>query len=360
LKILHLIQTKQLRGAEIFTCQLSNHLQQMGHKVKIAALKDGEAVLPFEGAIEVLNANFNNRFWDWKAWKQLSKLIEEFEPAIVQANAGDTLKYAILSKLFFRWKQPVVFRNASTMSHYIRNGFVKWLNKQLLSRAAHIASVSDFTKNDLEEQLQVPSKKVTVLPTGIEQTTIQSIEMDQSCRHIVHVGGFSFEKNHEGLLRIFQQVLKDVPHTKLWLIGDGKLRTGMEEQVKQLHLQGSVFFKGTLSNPLDFIASADVLVLPSILEGLPAVVLEAFYCKTPVVAYNAGGISELVNNNTGWLISKHDEINFAKQLVQLLLATDSLTVTAKTDAAYEMVTTTYMNNTIAKGFENLYEQMIRA
>jgi glycosyltransferase involved in cell wall biosynthesis len=48
-----------------------------------------------------------------------------------------------------------------------------------------------------------------------------------------------------------------------------------------------------------------MLLLPSKIEGLPAVIPEAFYCKTPVVAYNVGGIAELIKNNvTGWLVEK--------------------------------------------------------
>lgn len=357
MNILHLIQTKQLRGAEVFTCQLANHLQQRGHQVKITALKEGNATLPFNGSVEVLHARLNHRFWDWSAWKQLARIIREFKPSVVQANAGDTLKYAVLSKLFFGWKQPIVFRNASTMSQYISNGIVRWMNKQLLSRTAHIASVSAFTQQDLINNLQIPQQNIIVIPTGIEATTMQAAKNGSGIKQLVHVGGFSFEKNHQGLIRIFQEVRKQIPDAQLILVGDGPLRSQIETLVHSLSLQDAVLFKGAVTQPLDLIASADVLLLPSILEGLPAVVLEAFYCGTPVVAYNAGGISELVTEQTGWLVNKNDETGFARQVVELLQSNVRAAINSKVQAASALVQQRYLNTSIAREFEQLYQQI---
>jgi glycosyltransferase involved in cell wall biosynthesis len=354
LRILHLIQKKQLRGAEIFASQLSNHLQERGHRVQVVALCDGDAVLPFHGTVKVLGAKLNNRFMDWSAWKKLAELIQQFSPDVVQANAGDTLKYAVLSKLFFGWKQPIVFRNASMMSLYLKSKGVKWLNQQLLRRAAHIASVSAFTKNDMVQHLAIAAEKISVLPVGVEAQELHPELMDPSQLHLVHVGGFSFEKNHKGLLRIFKQVYAQLPQTKLWLLGDGKLLPDIKLLVEELELQDAVVFKGNVGNPLDYIASADVLVLPSIIEGLPAVVLEAFQCQTPVVAYDSGGIAELVQPGTGWLVGKDDEAGFTAQLILLLQEKDSSAVKAKTEAAFALVQERYLNTVIAKDFETLY------
>ncbi len=73
MKILHLIQKTQKRGAEMFTCQLSNHLIKLGHQVKIVALFQGEVNLPFHGVITSLKASSKNRFFDVFEWKKLSK-----------------------------------------------------------------------------------------------------------------------------------------------------------------------------------------------------------------------------------------------------------------------------------------------
>src|SRR5687768_8044683 len=121
MKIFQLIQKPQLRGAEIFACQLSTELSNRGHECVVITLFQGASKLPFAGRIIPLGLSKRTRFVDWRGWKKLADLVKKEEPDILQANAGDTLKYAIISKLIFRWKTKVVFRNASTVSLYIKN-----------------------------------------------------------------------------------------------------------------------------------------------------------------------------------------------------------------------------------------------
>ncbi|WP_155807129.1 hypothetical protein [Gillisia marina] len=69
MKIIQVVQKPQLRGAEIFACQLSNHLMDLGHEVIIISIFSGDAELPFNGEIIKLNRDISNRFYDVVAWK---------------------------------------------------------------------------------------------------------------------------------------------------------------------------------------------------------------------------------------------------------------------------------------------------
>ena len=71
MKILHLIQKAQLRGAEVFASQLATHLQNLGHEVIMVCIFAGNAELPFKGRIYQLNANSSLRFTDVRAWRKL-------------------------------------------------------------------------------------------------------------------------------------------------------------------------------------------------------------------------------------------------------------------------------------------------
>jgi glycosyltransferase involved in cell wall biosynthesis len=356
-RILQIIQKKQLRGAEVFACQLSTHWISLGHTVRVISLQDGDANLPFPEAIQSLSARLDRRFSDWRGWKRLAQEIETFRPDVVQANAGDTLKYAILSKIFFGWKAPVVFRNASMMSAYIRSSVIRRFNEFLLHRATHIASVSEASRADLVKLFPSTQNKITVIPIGIEERSTTRITRQPGFNHLVHVGGFSFEKNHKGLLRIFANVLARRKQVRLWLVGDGPLREEMEAYARELQVDQAVYFLGYQSNALDYIASADVLLLPSIIEGLPGVIVEAFYTHTPVVANNVGGIAELVeNDNTGWLVEKGDEHAFANAVLDAL---DRQEHAAKLgERAYARVRENYMNQGLATKFIQLYGHLL--
>jgi L-malate glycosyltransferase len=357
LKILQLIQKPQNRGAETFACQISNHLLRLGHEIKIVAIYKGEAELPFNGDIEALDASSKNRFIDFKAWKELSIIIGQFQPDIVQANAGDTLKYAIFSKILFGWRPPIISRNASEVGRYLKSSIQKKLNAFFYKNVAHVISVSLASEIDVLYHFPLLKGKTSIIPVGLETLSKMgefSFKPDDR-KHIVHIGGFSFEKNHFGLLRIFQSVLKRRPKVHLHLVGDGALKIDVDKEVNKMNLSQNVTFYGFVNNPLTYINAADVLVLPSIIEGLPGVLLEAMQCKTPIVAYKVGGISEIVSSRTGNLIEKDDEEGFVKAVFEAMENPNLEQI----ETAHQMVIKDYMNEEIAMKFVEVYKAVIK-
>ena len=366
MKILHLIQKPQLRGAEVFASQLATHINQAGHEAIIVPLFPGSASLPFEGKIISLNGKPQSRLWDIKAWKKLARIIQEEQPDVIQANAGDTMKYAVFSKLLFGWKQPIVFRNASTISLYIKTARAKKWYGFLFRYASKILSVSQTSAKDFAALFPQYKDRIVPVPIGIEPLEREATGKMEDEKYrlfgqkgpvLVHVGGFSFEKNHTGLISIFEQVLQQKPDATLHLLGDGPLKPQVENLVKQKGLQAQVKLYGFLKNPLEYIQSADVLLLPSIIEGLPGVILEAFYCQTPVVAYNVGGIKEVViNGETGRLVEKGDETTFSEQIIAALEKNEYNNRLVQN--AYGLVTSQYMNSEITKKFLSVYASLI--
>lgn len=96
----------------------------------------------------------------------------------------------------------------------------------------------------------------------------------ENCLVIGHVGRFMKQKNHEFLIDIFNEVLKQKENVRLLLIGDGKLRPQIEEKVKNLDIEKAVIFLGNRNDVADLYNAMDVFVLPSLYEGLPVVGVE--------------------------------------------------------------------------------------
>lgn len=362
--ILHLVQKPQMRGAEIFAAQLANHTHRQGHKVILVALFPGDVQLPFDGMMLNLEGKPGRRLWDIQAWHRLARIIREERPDVIQANAGDTLKYAVCSKLLFRWKQPIIFRNASTISLYIKTWPARYWNNFLFSHTDKIISVSKTSAADFTKLFPRCKDKIVVVPIGIEETPIK--EKKDTVLHngsglaplLVHVGGFTYEKNHIRLIAIFQELLTIYPDARLRLIGDGPLKKEIEKIVQQKGLSASIRFFGVQKEVMPIIAEADVLLLPSIIEGLPGVILEAFYCKVPVVAYNVGGIAEvLMNNDTGHLVQKGDESAFVSAIREVIENKEEKHFLVQN--AYQLVVSGYLNKWIARSFINVYEVVVQ-
>lgn len=358
LRIIHLIQKPQNRGAETFACQLANHQNAEGHIIKMVSVFDGKANLPWKDPIESIHASNRSRFTDFKAWKNLNNIIREFKPDLIQANAGDTLKYAVFSKKIYGWNHPIFFRNASEVGRYLKSPFQKKFNSFLYKSVDYVISVSRASEKDILENFPFLQKKTKVIPVGLETITkLEQAKLEpENSKHIIHVGGFSFEKNHEALVRIFEKTSKAVPNIHLHLIGDGPLRSKIESIVKDKELSSKITFHGFIDEPLPYIKAADVLVLPSVIEGLPAVILEAMFCETAVIAYDVGGIDEIVlPGKTGILIQKGDEIGFVGALKEKLKEIPKFN--SEILQAKNMVSDKFSNDFIANQFLQCYKDV---
>jgi len=102
-------------------------------------------------------------------------------------------------------------------------------------------------------------------------------------------------------------------------VGDGQLRKKIEVRIKQLKLEGCIILMGWRNDIPRILSGLDVLVLTSLWEGLPIVVLEAIAAGVALLATDTGGIKEVViNGKTGYLAAPHDIRGMQDRLGELL------------------------------------------
>jgi glycosyltransferase involved in cell wall biosynthesis len=91
---------------------------------------------------------------------------------------------------------------------------------------------------------------------------------------IGHVGSFYYQKNHDFLINTFYELIKLQPDYLLFLIGDGELRSKIENKVKELEIADKVIFTGKTTDVPNLLQAMDLMVLPSRFEGMPNTVIE--------------------------------------------------------------------------------------
>ncbi len=101
-----------------------------------------------------------------------------------------------------------------------------------------------------------------------------------------HVGRFNEQKNHAYLIDIFNEILKKQSNAHLLLVGDGDLRSSIEEKIKSLKLEDHITLTGVRSDVNELLQAMDVFVFPSLYEGLPFVLVEAQSSGLPCLISN--------------------------------------------------------------------------
>ena len=137
-------------------------------------------------------------------------------------------------------------------------------------------------------------------------------------RVLVHVSNFRPVKRVGDVVKIFAGVRKKLPAT-LVLVGDGPDRDAAEQQIDSLGLRKDVRFLGKVENVGDVLRGAELFLLPSATESFGLAALEAMACGVPVIASDAGGIPEVVENGkTGYLAPPGDAAAMAERALQVL------------------------------------------
>jgi adenylyl-sulfate kinase len=166
--------------------------------------------------------------------------------------------------------------------------------------------------------------KVVVIPNGLPAEAferLQPVLRRQPGRvRISYVARMNDPaKNHRGFLRTAARLASRFPSIEIVLVGDGPLRSGLEEPSRQLGLGDRIRFLGERRDMAAILASVDISVLFSFSESMPNVILEAMAAGVPVVASRVGGAPEVIRDReTGILVKSGDEEELARAIGTLV------------------------------------------
>jgi len=134
---------------------------------------------------------------------------------------------------------------------------------------------------------------------------------------LVHISNFRPVKRVDHLVRMFERVLQDCD-ARLVLIGDGPERARVEKLCRELGVCGKIHFLGKQDSIVELLSAASVYLMASETESFGLSALEAMSCGVPVVAPRVGGLVELVDASSGFLVEPRDLEEMARRVVHLL------------------------------------------
>jgi glycosyltransferase involved in cell wall biosynthesis len=136
---------------------------------------------------------------------------------------------------------------------------------------------------------------------------------------ILNVARLDAEKGQHYLIRAVPAIARKFPRARFLLVGDGRLRSALEQTSRQLGLEDRVVFAGYRSDSARIMAAADLIAMPSLREGLSVAMLEAMAFAKPIVATAVDGTAEAVKHQeTGILVPPKDAEALAEGICSVL------------------------------------------
>ncbi|MDP9368698.1 MAG: glycosyltransferase family 4 protein [Chloroflexota bacterium] len=188
-----------------------------------------------------------------------------------------------------------------------RRRYFSALTRASARRAARVLAVSESTKRDVVELLEVPEDRVAVTPlaadAGFRPVTGEALDAFLGEQRIVRpfvlsVGTLEPRKNLPALLRAFGRIAPEVPHDLVLAGPEGWMTDEIHETRRRLGLGDRVRFTGYVETAMlpAWYSAADLFVYPSLYEGFGLPPLEAMACGTPVVTSDVSSLPEVVGD----------------------------------------------------------------
>lgn len=318
-------------GVERVTFHVASELIRLGHKVAVVTLNTCRArTCEMLNGIRVYRANLVELT---RTLGMQSAISFEALKLIHEAYCKEAADILHANNLFFcttiaacASKRPLQTRLVTTLhvgsTSELEGGirllaalYEKSIGRWVLNKSDHVVAVSQAVKQ-YAESLGTPSSKISVVPNAVDlqdfRPDARESELDGTVR-VAFIGRLISNKGPQYLVEAAPRILRDFPGVQFLLVGEGPMFEQLRRRAEHLGLRNHFRFLGVVPSVSQFLKNCDILVRPSLTEGMPLTVLEAMACGVPTVASKVGGTPEiLLHGETGFLVEPKniDQLSF--------------------------------------------------
>ena len=323
-------------GVERMLVQLLTGLVDLGQQVELVLVRDQSPYLA-ELPTAVRRVPLG-RSHTLGATLALARYLRRRQPRVLLAAKDRAGRSAVLARALAGTDTPILLRLGTHLSTAMAQRWAveRWLRywpiRRLYPRLDGIIAVSDGVAADTLRLSGVAPERVQVIRNPVITPALLAAA-ERPCAHpwlapdrppdappvIVGVGRLTRQKDFPTLLRAFARLRKRRP-CRLLILGEGSVRSGLEQLITHLGVGADVDLPGFQSAPYPFMRAASLFVLSSAWEGSPNVLTEAMALGTPVVATDCpSGPSEiLAGGRFGPLVPVGDDASLAQAMAATL------------------------------------------
>lgn len=247
--------------------------------------------------------------------KSIEKKYGKFDLIILRGQGTFETIWNIKDKRVVQQQVSVTIRTYN----FLKRLYVRCLysHKKTMCNSSQVAEV---LQKALEDSNAI-KYNINIIPSPLNIKVIEnkSLEFDFNIdsKYIINVGRFAPGKNIPFLLEAYSYARENLSlKHKLVLVGDGGEKKNIENKINELNLNDSVILTGFIKNPYPLIKSADLLILTSITEGFPNVLLEALACRTNIISTRAlGGVKDIMIDELADNLVDYNTLSLAEKMV---------------------------------------------
>ncbi len=290
---------------------------------------------------------------DYRAYKEIKKLIKEFKPDIVHTHASKAGAIGRLAAI--DCDVPIIvhtFHGHVFHSYFgkLKTAFYKTIERYLAKHSTAIVAISNKQKQELSEVFEIaPKDKITVVPLGFDLSKFtknkeknrkefrEKYNLKEDQLAIGIIGRLAPIKNHSLFIEAIAYLKQhDITNFKAFIIGDGDTRDVITESCKINQVswsnnprdEANVIFTSWITNVEWALHGLDIVSLTSLNEGTPVSIIEAQAAGKFVVSTNVGGIEDVLHPECGFLSEISDKNGFFLNLLKTCNNSSALSASA--------------------------------
>jgi glycosyltransferase involved in cell wall biosynthesis len=322
--ILHVTAPAPQGGLESVVRALAAGQVRRGHSVRVAAVvSPHNGTHPFVNGLErdgVDAVPISVGARDYRAERRaIRDLCRSFRPDIVHTHGyrSDFVDGALAR----REGSGVVSTCHGFIERDLRGRFFQWLQRRALRKFDAVIAVSAAIQRRLQSS-GIPMQRIHLIPNAfapVEQISRQAARQILGVPDapvIGWVGRLSTEKGPDLALRAFARLGR--PEARLVMVGEGRQAEELRRLSESLGLGERVVWSGPIPDAGKLFSAFDAFLLSSRTEGTPMVLLEAMAGGIPIVATRVGGVPQVLDDSSAWLIESGDVGGLANALAEVL------------------------------------------
>jgi glycosyltransferase involved in cell wall biosynthesis len=366
--ILHVRDSSGIFGAERVILTLGNNIDRDRFDFKLLCMRRpdrrSERLIQFarDLGIEVYTVDIKGRI-DFGAVGRIHNILKKNSIRIIHSHDFKSDFYSLVSSAGLNIRK-VATAHGSTRDSIRKQLYLFWDEKVFYRMFHRVVAVSENLRYFLSCR-GVRHDKVIVIQNGLDLKLLcrQSDNSEPplyipSGRRIFAVVGRLYpDKGHRFFLEALSMVAKNYPDVYGLIVGDGPVAETIRRNIHEFKLEGLIQMCGVRSDMQAIYGIIDCLVIPSLTEGLPYVLLEAMANHVPVLATAVGDIPQLIEDrNTGHLVPPADPEALAERMKELLSQPD---ITTKiVECAYHRVLKKFTAEQMVRRTEDMYLELV--